>query len=91
MYKGYPSETHTVTTVDGYILNLHRIPYGKNGPPTESKGIAFLQHGLLSSSADWIVPGPEKALGMYCTILVVMSTLWLFVTLFLLLFGNLKL
>nr|CAD7603633.1 unnamed protein product [Timema genevievae] len=28
--KGYPAETHTVTTEDGYILTLHRIPYGKS-------------------------------------------------------------
>ncbi|EPB66343.1 ab-hydrolase associated lipase region [Ancylostoma ceylanicum] len=28
---GYPAEIYTVTTEDGYILELHRIPYGKNG------------------------------------------------------------
>ncbi|PIO74355.1 hydrolase, alpha/beta domain protein [Teladorsagia circumcincta] len=28
---GYPAEIHTVTTEDGYILELHRIPYGRNG------------------------------------------------------------
>ena len=24
--KGYPAETHYVTTSDGYVLALHRIP-----------------------------------------------------------------
>merc|ERR1711936_1498219 len=27
---GYPVETHTVTTEDCYILQMHRIPHGKN-------------------------------------------------------------
>jgi hypothetical protein len=30
--EGYPIETHTVTTEDCYILQMHRIPYGKNSP-----------------------------------------------------------
>ena len=28
--NGYPEETHYVTTEDGYILTLHRIPAGKD-------------------------------------------------------------
>ena len=28
---GYPGEDHTVTTSDGYILGLQRIPYGRSG------------------------------------------------------------
>lgn len=27
--RGYPVESHFVTTKDGYILNMFRIPYGK--------------------------------------------------------------
>lgn len=52
---GYPSETHTIVTEDGYILNLHRIPGSKNG--TRGGLPIFLQHGLLGSSADWIING----------------------------------
>lgn len=59
--NGYPVETHTVTTSDGYILTLHRIPHGKTG--TSLGKVAFLQHGILSSSADWVIQGPGKSLG----------------------------
>uniref|UniRef100_A0AAR5PTV1 Lipase n=2 Tax=Dendroctonus ponderosae TaxID=77166 RepID=A0AAR5PTV1_DENPD len=58
--NGYPVETHKVTTTDGYILTLHRIPYGLTGK--SSGKVAFLQHGILSSSADWCVLGAGKAL-----------------------------
>ncbi|KAJ8922570.1 hypothetical protein NQ315_007600 [Exocentrus adspersus] len=59
--EGYPVESHYVTTPDGYILNIHRIPKGKNG---KSNGkVAYLQHGVLASSTDWIVSGSGKALG----------------------------
>ncbi|ENN79470.1 hypothetical protein YQE_04114, partial [Dendroctonus ponderosae] len=57
---GYPVEIHTVTTEDGYILNMHRIPH--NGKETSaSKGPILLVHGLLLSSADWVVTR-EKSL-----------------------------
>ncbi|XP_045480546.1 lipase 3-like [Harmonia axyridis] len=52
---GYPAESHIVETEDDYLLTLHRIPGSKNG----SKGgqPIFLQHGLLSSSSDWVDEG----------------------------------
>lgn len=53
---GYEAETHTIRTSDGYLLTMHRIP-------NPGKPAIFLQHGILSSSADWVVLGPEKALG----------------------------
>ncbi|XP_055715506.1 lipase 3-like [Phlebotomus papatasi] len=61
---GYPVETHEVQTMDGYLLNMHRIPNGINRTTefTTHKPVAFLQHGLLSSSEDWVVLGPERAL-----------------------------
>ena len=39
--KGYPAETHYVTTGDGYILGLHRIPHGRRSRAnsTESTGL----------------------------------------------------
>nr|CAD7410797.1 unnamed protein product [Timema cristinae] len=59
--KGYPAETHTVTTEDGYILTLHRIPYGKSGP-SNNRPAVFVQHGLLCSSDAWVIMEPEKSL-----------------------------
>ncbi|CAB0035916.1 unnamed protein product, partial [Trichogramma brassicae] len=53
---GYPSETHTVTTEDGYILTVFRIPGSVHSPPV------FLQHGLLESSTDWLISGKNKSL-----------------------------
>ncbi|XP_076292150.1 lipase 3 isoform X1 [Lasioglossum baleicum] len=54
--EGYPAEGHVVQTEDGYLLTMHRIP-GKPGSPA-----IFLQHGVLGSSADWVILGKGKAL-----------------------------
>ncbi|RZC37792.1 Abhydro lipase domain containing protein, partial [Asbolus verrucosus] len=59
---GYPAEEHHVVTSDGYILTLHRIPHGKNSNVISNK-VVFLQHGILSSSADWIITGVTHGLG----------------------------
>jgi len=48
---GYNPETHIVTTEDGYMLTLHRIP--GDGP------VVFCQHGLEDSSATWVLAGPD--------------------------------
>jgi hypothetical protein len=60
---GYPAETHTVQTDDGYLLNMHRIPCGRAGCGDGVRQPVFLQHGILASSADWILSGPEKGIG----------------------------
>ncbi|CAG9819620.1 unnamed protein product [Phaedon cochleariae] len=52
---GYKSETHVVVTEDGYILKVHRIPGSKEGKQIRQP--IYLQHGLLGSSADWIING----------------------------------
>ncbi|XP_065054699.1 lysosomal acid lipase/cholesteryl ester hydrolase-like isoform X2 [Rhopilema esculentum] len=63
-YNGYPVEEHFVQTKDGYILGIHRIPYGRNDKGlNESRPVAYLQHGLLCSSADWIVNLRNESLG----------------------------
>jgi lysosomal acid lipase/cholesteryl ester hydrolase len=64
--EGYPVETHTVITEDCYILQMHRIPFGKKSPKVkgeEPRPAVYLQHGLLSSSTDWVMGAPEKYLG----------------------------
>uniref|UniRef100_A0AAG5CT72 Partial AB-hydrolase lipase domain-containing protein n=1 Tax=Anopheles atroparvus TaxID=41427 RepID=A0AAG5CT72_ANOAO len=63
---GYQAESHTLKTADGYLLTVHRLPCGRGGCGAQGgKGTGqpvFLQHGLLSSSADWLLSGPERAL-----------------------------
>uniref|UniRef100_A0A1L8DPW0 Lipase n=2 Tax=Nyssomyia neivai TaxID=330878 RepID=A0A1L8DPW0_9DIPT len=61
---GYPVESHQVQTADGYLLTMHRIPYGRahGAGPAPNKNVVFLQHGLLCSSADWVVIGPRDGL-----------------------------
>ncbi|CAI5450057.1 unnamed protein product [Caenorhabditis angaria] len=53
---GYPDETHDVTTQDGFILQLHRIP-------NPNRPVIFLQHAFLSSSFDWVCNSPGQSAG----------------------------
>ncbi|KAJ7542402.1 hypothetical protein O6H91_10G104600 [Diphasiastrum complanatum] len=48
---GYPYEAIRVTTEDGYILLLERIPR------RDSRKVLYLQHGLLDSSLGWVSNG----------------------------------
>ncbi|XP_046626862.1 lipase 3-like isoform X1 [Neodiprion virginianus] len=59
---GYYAESHVVETKDGYFLTLHRIPGRIGSPVIHGKPSVMLQHGFLSSSADWVIPGRGKAL-----------------------------
>ncbi|XP_052759433.1 lipase 3-like [Galleria mellonella] len=60
----YPVEVHKLVTKDKYVLELHRIPHGrdKNNQPDPNKPVVFIMHGLLSSSAEFVVLGPRRAL-----------------------------
>jgi pimeloyl-ACP methyl ester carboxylesterase len=66
--RGYPIETHYVETKDGYVLGVYRIP-GPHGEPRPDGGEeacrrpVILQHGLLDSSATWVVNSRSKSLG----------------------------
>src|SRR5688572_3982294 len=40
---GYPVEVHDITTADGYILQAHRIPYGKLSGASANKPVVWLQ------------------------------------------------
>ena len=69
--NGYTIETHEVMTEDGYVLSMHRIPRGRwetNTIVTRERPVVYIQHGLTSSSADWLVSGPNRALGGWTTL-----------------------
>ncbi|CAG7825090.1 unnamed protein product, partial [Allacma fusca] len=60
---GYPVESHEVTTSDGYILTLFRIPSSNKAVvPKVDKEPVLVQHGLLCSSDDWLFVEPESNL-----------------------------
>lgn len=62
--EGYPVEEHEVTTDDGYILTLYRIPFGNRSAKTEKlRPPVLLCHALLESSNSFIALGPDNALG----------------------------
>ena len=48
--------------MDGYIIQLHRIPArGGGGGGGGGGGVpVYLQHGLLCSSASWVTSGPAS-------------------------------
>nr|CAD7592187.1 unnamed protein product [Timema genevievae] len=58
--SGYPVEVHHVTTEDGYIVTLHRLPRHMS-----EKAPTLVQHGIFHSSADSIISGPKSGLGPY--------------------------
>uniref|UniRef100_A0A182LZN3 Lipase n=1 Tax=Anopheles culicifacies TaxID=139723 RepID=A0A182LZN3_9DIPT len=55
---GYPVESHEATGADGYIISLTRIP-----PRNDRHQIPILLvHGLLASSGDYLIIGPNNSL-----------------------------
>ncbi|GMS93321.1 hypothetical protein PENTCL1PPCAC_15496, partial [Pristionchus entomophagus] len=60
----YPVEVHQVTTSDGYILDLFRIPRGRNerksSEPCTRHAILF-NHGLALSGAQWALNMPNQS------------------------------
>ncbi|NXI48528.1 LIPM Lipase, partial [Galbula dea] len=62
-YHGYPSEEYQVTTEDGYILGVFRIPAGRNSQNTGKKPAVLLHHGIFGDSIHWISNLPNNSLG----------------------------
>ncbi|KAL6136973.1 hypothetical protein ACLB2K_062268 [Fragaria x ananassa] len=60
--QGYPCEEHTVTTEDGYVLSMQRIPAGKSRETSGNKIPVLLQHGLLMDGITWLLLPPDQAL-----------------------------
>lgn len=61
---GYPAEAHHVTTDDGYILEIHRIPSNQTAANDSNKLPIFMQHGLFSSSSTAVI-NLNQSLGKY--------------------------
>ena len=57
--NGFQFQRHSVTTKDGYILSLFRIP-ALEGAETNSKPL-LVQHGIFDSADAWIVNDPKVA------------------------------
>ncbi|CAG2175516.1 unnamed protein product [Oppiella nova] len=59
--RGFQSETHYITTVDGYILTVNRIvnPYVKD---RSSLRPVLLQHGFQSSDKGWLITSAMTAI-----------------------------
>jgi pimeloyl-ACP methyl ester carboxylesterase len=59
-----------VETPDGYLLTIHRIPGNESIGASNGKPVVLLQHGILGSSADWVMLGPNQSLGKDLSLLV---------------------
>lgn len=58
--NGFQVEQHKVTTDDGYVLTVFRIP-GKIGELRTNKPPVFFQHGILDSADCWIMNTADVA------------------------------
>ncbi|KAL0879779.1 hypothetical protein ABMA27_003491 [Loxostege sticticalis] len=66
--SGYPVEKHRVTTEDGYVLQIFRIPAGRRSArrtgSTNAKGkrAVVMFHGLFGNSGNFVLMGPRNSL-----------------------------
>ncbi|GMR45030.1 hypothetical protein PMAYCL1PPCAC_15225, partial [Pristionchus mayeri] len=60
---GYPVEKHDVITKDGYILDLTRIPRGREDNRNISRPVILLVHGLFASGTQWLLNPPDLSAG----------------------------
>ncbi|XP_076932341.1 triacylglycerol lipase 2-like [Bidens hawaiensis] len=65
---GYKCQEIDVTTEDGYILNVQRIPTGRDGGGGDGGGRkrepVLLQHGVLVDGMTWLLNSPEQSLAL---------------------------
>ncbi|XP_019450658.1 PREDICTED: triacylglycerol lipase 2-like isoform X1 [Lupinus angustifolius] len=59
--QGYTCQEHKVTTEDGYILSLQRMPAGLSGK-TAYKPPVLLLHGVFIDAVVWVFNSPNESL-----------------------------
>lgn len=53
-----------MTTQDGFILGLQRIPRGRSEESKNGgKQVVFLQHGFLADASTWVMDSATESLG----------------------------
>lgn len=62
---GYPLEQHNVTTSDGYILGLFRIPFGLNQTFDPDRPVVIWHPAYLDSADSVVIRGPEWSPAFY--------------------------
>ncbi|XP_055803653.1 triacylglycerol lipase 2-like [Solanum dulcamara] len=61
---GYKCHEYEVTTDDGYILSVQRIPEGQVGGSGQNRQPVLLQHGILVDGVTWVMNSAEQSLPM---------------------------
>jgi pimeloyl-ACP methyl ester carboxylesterase len=61
---GYPCETHTVTTEDGYILTMFRVQSKNQTTMKSNLPVVMLQHGFTDSGDTWVIDDENDAPGL---------------------------
>ncbi|XP_050207840.1 triacylglycerol lipase 2-like [Mercurialis annua] len=59
--QGYICQEHKVTTKDGYILSMQRMPADRYGKPADKPPV-LLQHGIMSDGSTWLFNSPDESL-----------------------------
>lgn len=60
---GYKAEVHKVTTEDGYILEVDRIPVSSEQIAAKRISPVLLLHGVLGNAANWVANFPSQSPG----------------------------
>ncbi|AES80482.1 triacylglycerol lipase-like protein [Medicago truncatula] len=59
--QGYTCEEHKVTTSDGFILSIQRLPTRRSGEKA-NKPTVLIQHGLFQDAVVWLWNSPDESL-----------------------------
>lgn len=60
---GYDVEVHKVTTEDGYILEVDRIPHSPTSSGKNQRPAVLLVHGILANAVSWVANLPSQSPG----------------------------